>query len=120
MEESSPTYMFNMHIEGHIQVKNNFKILYGVTGGQVNAIQSKHLETSALSLAECIIRGTRQTADMRRGAEMEPAKAAEYRSPMNVKLLNFWSSYSTHWPLHFCISLWHHFLSQRISPMSSF
>ena len=41
-------------------------------------------QSSAEALAERIIKGTRQTADMRRGAEMEPEVAAEYSQLMNV------------------------------------
>lgn len=41
-------------------------------------------QSSAESLAEHIIKGTRQTVDMRRGVETEPAVAAEYSRLMNV------------------------------------
>lgn len=42
MEESSPIYLFNVPIEGNIQVKTTPRLL-SVTGGQGNAIQSKYL-----------------------------------------------------------------------------
>lgn len=41
-------------------------------------------EASAESLAERIIRGSRQTADMRRGAEMESKETVEYSKLTNV------------------------------------
>lgn len=44
MEEISPTYLFNTHIEGHILVRN--KIPYSVTGGQHNAPATTMIGTS--------------------------------------------------------------------------
>lgn len=41
--EISPSYLFNVRIEGHILVKNDSKIPDSLTRGQTNAIQSKYL-----------------------------------------------------------------------------
>lgn len=40
-EESSPTNLFNMCIEGHILVNNNSKFIHSITGGQDIALQNK-------------------------------------------------------------------------------
>lgn len=32
MKENSPTYLFSLHVEGHILVKNDSKIPQSVTG----------------------------------------------------------------------------------------
>lgn len=41
MKDISLTYLFNVHTEGHILIKNDFHVLRSVAGGQSNAIQRK-------------------------------------------------------------------------------
>ncbi|CAI5665017.1 unnamed protein product, partial [Oreochromis niloticus] len=55
-----------------------------VTASRFREVCHVRGQSSAESLAERILKGTRQTADMRRGTEMEPAIAAEYSRLMNV------------------------------------
>ncbi|XP_034088235.1 uncharacterized protein LOC117556808 [Gymnodraco acuticeps] len=55
-----------------------------VTASRLREICHVRGESSANSLAERILKGTRQTAEMRRGAEMEPTVAAEYSRLANV------------------------------------
>ncbi|XP_034064746.1 uncharacterized protein LOC117541720 isoform X1 [Gymnodraco acuticeps] len=55
-----------------------------VTASRFREICHVRGESSANSLAERILKGTRQTAEMRRGAEMEPTVAAEYSRLANV------------------------------------
>ncbi|XP_034092199.1 uncharacterized protein LOC117559516 isoform X1 [Gymnodraco acuticeps] len=55
-----------------------------VTASRFREICHVRGESSANSLAEPILKGTRQTAEMRRGAEMEPTVAAEYSRLANV------------------------------------
>lgn len=43
MEESSRAYVFIMCTEGHMLIKNYFKILHSVTEARENAIQRKYL-----------------------------------------------------------------------------
>ncbi|KAL4008466.1 hypothetical protein ACER0C_002318 [Sarotherodon galilaeus] len=54
-----------------------------VQEGSVLSYQQPVLTTRYITLQR-ILKGIRQTADMRRGTEMEPAIAAEYRRLMNV------------------------------------
>lgn len=51
-EESSPTYVFNMHIKGNILIKNDSKISQSVAGGQDN--HSQHLELGAKALSHSL------------------------------------------------------------------
>lgn len=55
-----------------------------VTASRFREVCHVRGQSSAESLAERILKGTKQTADMRRGAEMEPAVAAEYSRLVNV------------------------------------
>lgn len=47
MQENSPPYLLNKHVEGHMMVRNDSKIPQ-FTGGQGKAIQSIWLDTKAV------------------------------------------------------------------------
>ncbi|XP_063741859.1 uncharacterized protein LOC134865936 [Eleginops maclovinus] len=55
-----------------------------VTASRFQEVCHVRGQSSAESLAEQIMKGTRQMADMRRGAEMEPVVTAEYSRLLNV------------------------------------
>lgn len=55
-----------------------------VTASRFREVCHVKVHTTAESLAERIIKGTKQTADMRRGVETEPTVAAEYSRLINV------------------------------------
>lgn len=45
IQEISPSYLPNMHIKGHIMVRNEYKNSHSVTEGQGNAIQNTYDQT---------------------------------------------------------------------------